>query len=60
MNWPPAVSWKCTEWRFLRDVCALVRTWWASVKGADTQPLRRATTARRPEAVMASDFRRDT
>jgi hypothetical protein len=42
------------------EVLALERICRASVSGADEQPARSATTARRPAAERASGFRRDT
>ena len=59
-NWPPASRWKWTDCRSVIDVLALARIFRASVRGADEQPARSATTARRPAANRASGFRRDT
>jgi hypothetical protein len=60
MNWPPASIWKCTDCRLVREVWALVRIWRGSVRAADAQPAMKATMARTPAAVIASDFRRNT
>jgi hypothetical protein len=60
MNWPPASMWKWTDWRFARDVCALVRICRASVKGAALQAATSVSTARAPAAAVANDLRRDT
>jgi hypothetical protein len=59
-NWPPASRWKWMDCRFLRVACVFEMILWGSVRGADEQPARSATTARRPAAAIARDFRRDT
>jgi hypothetical protein len=59
-NWPPASILKWTDFRLVRFVWALLRILRLSVSGADVQPAKRATMARAPAAVVASDFRRDT